>query len=216
MTTMIMTMIIKNKLLALTLGALFILFPCTMKAQHFIGLREGVRISSVSFNPSQRDSSSTQWLNVGLVYRYYNYSWVGFQTGLNYADKGFRLNDTTHRYRILELPLLSQFHYETWHLRFLVNLGVYGSYALSGEMSYEQNGEEQKSGYIFTDRDRRFEYGIHVGGGIGFVFKPVELMFEAGYQYAFSYMIDPKYKGQRTMFTHFNHLMFSVALLVQL
>ncbi len=176
-----------------------------------------MNISGMGFNPTQRDTATTNWLNVGIVYRYYNYKWVGFQSGLNYSQKGFTWNDSTRRYTVLEMPLLSQFHYEVWHLRFMINVGAYMSYALSAEQTvWQPDGSKLTSAYNFTDRDRRFEYGLHAGGGLSVVFDPLELQFEAGYQYALSYMMKPQYTGQPTMFTHFYELMFSVALLVRL
>ena len=196
--------------------SLFIVLPFLGKAQHFIGIKEGIRTSSLLFKPAQNDSSTVHWLNFGLVYKYYNYPWVGLQTGVNYAEKGFVWNDTTRCYKMIEVPLLSQFHYETWHLRFLINVGAYISYALSAEQSYTLAGTTMKEGYIFTDRDRRIEYGLHLGGGIGFMFKPFELQFEAGYQFSYSYMMDAVYKDQPIIYTHFNHWIFSIALLVQL
>jgi len=210
-------MSLKDKLRAIITALLFVAFPVLGKAQHFIGIKESVSISSVIFTPEQRqDSSLVQWLNIGIVYKYYNYPWVGFQTGLNYAEKGFVWNDTTSRYRVIELPLVSQFHYEVWHLRFIVNAGMYASYVLSGERSYEKDGSRVKENYIFTDRDRRFEYGVHLGGGFGVIIKPFELQFEAGYQFAFSYMMDAKYKNEPILYSHFQQWMFSVALLVRL
>ncbi|MDR0294718.1 MAG: PorT family protein [Prevotellaceae bacterium] len=208
---------LKNKLRAITIASLFVVLPFLGKAQHFIGIKEGVNISSVWFNPAQKsDSSIVQWLNVGLVYKYYNLPWVGFQTGLNLSEKGFMWNDTIRRHKVLELPLLSQFHYETWHLRFIINAGMYASYALSGEISYEKNGAMIKEEYVFTTHDRRIEYGMHAGGGIGFIFKPFELQFEAGYQFAFSYVMDPHRTNKSTIYTRFQQWMFSVALLFQL
>jgi len=205
----------KNKLRAITIAILFVALPFLGKAQHFIGIKEGVTISSVSFTPKQRDSSTVQWLNVGIVYKYYNSPWVGFQTGLNYAEKGFVWNDTTRRYKVLELPLLSQFHYEAWHLRFIINAGMYASYALSVDKSYKVDGVVKKDN-SFTERDRRLEYGLHIGGGFGIIFKPFELQFEAGYQFAFSYMMAPHHANEQFIYTHFNHWRFSVALLFQL
>lgn len=196
---------------------LLLFLPQTARSQHYIGIREGYSISGVGFNPAQRDTSTSQWLNMGLVYRYYNSKWVGLQTGINYSEKGFIWNDTTRRYRVLELPLVSQFHAEIWHLRLLANAGAYMSYALSGEKTIRSyDGTVVTSGYEFGERDRRFDYGLHLGAGLGFVFDPFELQFEFAYQYAFSYVMTPQVPGQQTLFTHFHQMIFSAVVLYRL
>jgi hypothetical protein len=195
-------------------GAYFL--PTESNAQHFIGIREGVSTSSVSFNPSRHDSSTFQTLNVGLVYKYYVTTWTGIQLGVNYAEKGFVLEDTTRRYHILEVPFLSQFHAEIWRFRILANVGVYATYHLSAEETYTENEEEMRRTYVFKGRDNRFEYGMHFGGGIGFMLHPFEVQFEVGYQYGLSYMLKPRYATERIMFTHFTQTIFSLAVLFKI
>jgi hypothetical protein len=190
--------------------------PAESNAQHFIGIREGVSTSSVSFNPARRDSSTFQTLNVGLVYKYYITTWTGIQMGVNYAEKGFVLEDTTRRYRILEVPFLSQFHAEIWRFRILANVGVYAAYHLSAEESFMENDEEAHRTYVFKGRDNRYEYGMHFGGGIGFMLHPFEVQFEMGYQYGLSYLLKPRYGKERMMFTHFTQTIFSVAVLLKI
>jgi hypothetical protein len=185
--------------------------PAESSAQHFIGVREGVSTSGVSFNPSRRDSSTFQTLNVGLAYKYYITTWTGVQLGLNYAEKGFVLEDTTRRYRIVEFPFLSQFHAEIWRFRILANVGVYAAYHLGAEDRVMENGEEVLRAYAFKGRDNRFEYGMHFGGGAGFMLHPFEVQFEVGYQYGLSYLLKPRYGTERMMFTHFTQTIFSVA-----
>jgi hypothetical protein len=190
--------------------------PVESAAQHFIGIREGVSTSSVLFNPARRDSSTFQALNVGLVYKYYITTWTGIQMGVNYAEKGYVLEDTTRRYRTLEVPFLSQFHAEIWRFRILANVGVYAAYYLSAEESFKENDKEVQRTYVFKDRDNRFEYGMHFGGGFGIMLHPVEVQFEVGYQYGFSYLLKPRYGGERMMFTHFTQLIFSAAVLFKI
>ncbi|MDR3180817.1 MAG: PorT family protein [Prevotellaceae bacterium] len=186
------------------------------KAQHFIGIKEGVSTSSVLFNPARRDSSTFQTLNVGLVYKWYVTTWTGIQLGVNYAEKGYLLEDTTRRYRTLEIPFLSQFHYEAWRIRILANVGVYMSYFLSAKESFKENEKEVQRAYVFKDRDNRFEYGMHFGGGLGIMLHPLEIQFEVGYQYGLSYLLKPRYGEERMMFTHFTQLIFSAAVLVKI
>jgi hypothetical protein len=190
--------------------------PAESKAQHFIGIREGVSTSSVAFNPARRDSSTFQALNVGLVYKYYITTWTGIQLGVNYAEKGYVLEDTTHRYRTLEIPFLSQFHYEAWRIRILANVGIYASYYLNAEESFKENDKEVLRAYEFKGRDNRFEYGMHFGGGFGIMLHPVEIQFEVGYQYGLSYLLKPRYGEEKMMFTHFTQLIFSAAVLLKL
>jgi hypothetical protein len=196
--------------------SLFYFFSIETKAQHFIGIRGGASSTRVSFNPSQRDSSTFQWMNVGLVYKYYKTEWTGLQVGLNYIEKGFVLNDTTRTYSVLELPLLSQFHYEAWKIRIIANVGAFIAYQLDARESFTENGAEVKRGYDFKSRDNRVEYGMHLGGGLGIMLHPIEVQFEVGYQYSFSYLLKPQVEGQPTMFTHFTQLMFSVGILYKL
>jgi hypothetical protein len=190
--------------------------PVESSAQHFIGIREGVSTSSVSFNPARRDSSTFQALNVGLVYKYYITTWTGIQMGVNYAEKGYVLDDTTRRYRTLEIPFLSQFHAEIWRIRILANVGIYASYYMNATESFKENDEEIRRAYALEGRHNRFEYGMHFGGGFGIMLNPFEIQFEVGYQYGLSYLLKPRYGEERMMFTHFTQLIFSAAVLLKL
>jgi hypothetical protein len=192
------------------------LLPAESAAQHFIGIREGVSTSSVSFNPARRDSSTFQTLNVGLVYKYYVTTWTGIQLGVNYAEKGYMLEDTTRRYRTLEIPFLSQFHAEIWRFRVLANAGIYASYYLNATESFKENDRETRRAYVLEGRHNRFEYGMHFGGGLGVMLHPFEIQFEVGYQYGLSYLLQPRYGEERMMFTHFTQLIFSAAVLLKL
>ena len=190
--------------------------PAESAAQHFIGIREGVSTSRVLFNPIRHDSTTFQALNVGLVYKHYIATWTGLQMGVNYAEKGYVLDDTTRRFRILEVPFLSHFHAEVWRFRILANVGVYASCQLSAEESFKDNDEDVHRGYTFKGRDNRFEYGTHFGGGVAFMLHPLEIQFEAGYQYGLSYLLKPRYANERMMFTHFTQTIFSVAVFVKI
>ena len=176
----------------------------------------GVSTSRVLFNPARRDSATFQALNVGLVYKWYITTWTGVQLGVNYAEKGYVLEDTTCRYRVVEVPFLSQFHYEVWRIRILANVGLYMSYFLNAEESFKENDKEVQRAYVFKGRDNRFEYGMHFGGGFGIMLHPLEIQFEVGYQYGLSYLQKPRYGEESMMFTHFTQLIFSAAVLVKI
>jgi hypothetical protein len=209
-------MSVKNYIQAgLLLGCLYFT-PVKSEAQHFIGIKEGVSTSSVLFNPAQRDSATFQALNVGLVYKYYITTWTGLQLGVNYAEKGYVLEDTTRRYRVVEIPFLSQFHAELWRFRILANAGVYAAYHLSAKEIFKENDKEVQRAYVFKGRDNRFEYGLHFGGGLGVMLHPFEVQFEVGYQYGLSYLLKPRYGEERMMFTHFTQLIISAAVLIKI
>ncbi|MDR3235296.1 MAG: PorT family protein [Prevotellaceae bacterium] len=206
------TLYIKGCLLC---GVLIVATEC--EAQHFVGVREGVSMSSVQFNPSRDDTSTFQTLNVGVVYKYYSRKWVGFQSGLTYAEKGYKLGDTTFRYSVLEFPFLTQFHMEIWKFRLIAHGGLYASYFLELNKHYHiAEGKEEEKKFDFDGRDNRFEYGMHFGGGLALMFDPFEIQFEANYQYGLSYLKKPTYESKSIMFTHFTQMIFSAAVLFKL
>ncbi|MDR2449966.1 MAG: PorT family protein [Prevotellaceae bacterium] len=209
-------MSVKNHIQAGLLLCCLYFTPMKGEAQHFIGVREGVSTSSVLFNPARRDSATFQALNVGLVYKYYITTWTGLQLGVNYAEKGYMLEDTTRRYRVVEIPFLSQFHAELWRFRVLANAGVYAAYHLSAKEIFKENDKEIQRAYVFKGRDNRFEYGLHFGGGLGVMLHPFEVQFEVGYQYGLSYLLKPRYGEERMMFTHFTQLIISAAVLIKI
>jgi hypothetical protein len=207
---------LKNYLKAGLFLCCFYFLPAAGHAQHFFGIREGVSTSRVLFNPVRRDSSTFQTLNLGLVYKYYRTTWSGIELGVNYSEKGYVLDDTTRRFRVLEIPILSQFHYEVWHIRILANMGLYASWQLSAEKSFLRDEKIEKQMYDVEGRDNRFEYGMHFGGGVGYMLDPFEIQFEVGYQYGLSYLKKPRYNNERIMFTHFTQMIFSLAVLVKI
>jgi len=99
-----------------------------VQAQHFIGIKEGISFSGIKSSRPLGQETVKNWTNVGLVYKYYAGQWFGVQAGLNYAGKGYQLNDTVKRYETVELPVVSQFHLEFWKFRLLALFGVYGAY----------------------------------------------------------------------------------------
>ena len=48
----------------------------------------------------------------------------------------------------------------------------------------------------FLDTDRRFDYGIKGGAGIGLIFDPLEIHITAMYKHSFSSLYQPDYYSQ--------------------
>ena len=151
-------------------------------------------------------------VNVGVIYTRYGkmfgyMPYFGFQAGIFYGQNGYKFKidketgdysenvdgATQARYTFIEVPLLAHMHMDVWHLKFIVNAGLFGGY----RMSVQREGKiEDKYRTEFYDYDKRFEYGIKAGVGFGFFFDPVELHFQAMYRYTLGSLYKPDYKSE--------------------
>lgn len=149
-----------------------------------IGVQYGVALSQVMFNPTKKQGMLMNPVNVGVIYTRYGkmfgyMPYFGFQTGIFYGQNGYKFKidketgdysenvdgATQARYTFIEVPLLAHMHMDVWHLKFIVNAGLFGGY----RMSVQREGKiEDKYRTEFYDYDKRFEYGIKAGVGFGF------------------------------------------------
>ena len=177
-----------------------------------IGVQYGVALSQVMFNPTKKQGMLMNPVNVGVIYTRYGkmfgyMPYFGFQTGIFYGQNGYKFKidketgdysenvdgATQARYTFIEVPLLAHMHMDVWHLKFIVNAGLFGGY----RMSVQREGKiEDKYRTEFYDYDKRFEYGIKAGVGFGFFFDPVELHFQAMYRYTLGSLYKPDYKSE--------------------
>ena len=177
-----------------------------------IGVQYGVALSQVMFNPTKKQGMLMNPVNVGVIYTRYGkmfgyMPYFGFQTGIFYGQNGYKFKidketgdysenvdgATQARYAFIEVPLLAHMHMDVWHLKFIVNAGLFGGY----RMSVQREGKiEDKYRTEFYDYDKRFEYGIKAGVGFGFFFDPVELHFQAMYRYTLGSLYKPDYKSE--------------------
>ena len=177
-----------------------------------IGVQYGVTLSQVMFNPTKKQGMLMNPVNVGVIYTRYGkmfgyMPYFGFQTGIFYGQNGYKFKidketgdysenvdgATQARYTFIEVPLLAHMHMDVWHLKFIVNAGLFGGY----RMSVQREGKiEDKYRTEFYDYDKRFEYGIKAGVGFGFFFDPVELHFQAMYRYTLGSLYKPDYKSE--------------------
>ena len=223
---------LKNSLGSFALLAL--LFCCApAHAQHLVGLRGAVNLSGIDFQNNDDQKRITTFKNFSLLYTYYHPMWklfpyFGFQTGIAYSETGFASHDflrehhqelyDTTRYKVLTIPLISQFHVDFWKMRILVNIGAFGGYRLSAKESfYTPAGEHIKRDYLFDCYDIRADYGIIGGGGLAFRIKPFEIHFECNYHYSLAMLYSPrKYSNAYYIYVYPNQLSFSLALHFQL
>lgn len=187
--------------------------------QHLIGFKVGYAISSVSFSQDFDHKSIKTPIHFGIYYTYYHSLWksmpyFGFQTGLEYNEIGYthvsgndqNITEVKNIYRAIELPILSQFRVDFWKMRLMLNIGPYAYYIMSSNL---------EGGIPSTTN--RLGAGIMGGGGIAFIFKPIELHIECNYKYALSHFYDPQiYSTEYWLYTHSNQLAIQVGVFYRL
>ena len=190
-----------------------VVHPARFKNIHMIGVQYGVNWSGVSSTPKLGQSKILTYNNIGIYYTYYHALWdqlfnFGLKFGAKHGYEGY--TSTTEGYgetcEIIEVPLLSQFKIDFSRFRLLVNIGTYGGYRLS---------TDREGG--FDQYDQRYDYGVIGGGGLGVVFNPFELHFEANYKYSFASMYHTnKFSDIYWIYTYPMNLMFSASLHIHL
>lgn len=185
----------------------------TINDYSMIGVQYGVSLSQMMFNPTKKQAMQINPVNIGIVFTKYGkmfgyMPYFGFQTGFFYGKEGYQFKidkktgdysesvdgATKATYTYMEVPLLAHMHMDVWHLKFIVNAGLFGGY----RMSVEREGTLKDSKYLtsFYDYDKRFEYGIKGGVGIGLFFDPVEFHLQAGVRYSLGSLYKPNYNSE--------------------
>ena len=213
-------MTMKNKRLILLIACCCCLGSKAF-AQHFVGVTGGYSINSMMSSLNEDLGNVSSWNNYGLMYKYYGGKWVGIQTGINYLEKGYQRDSTSERrYQILEVPFVTQLHYEFWKLRAIANAGVYASYALSADNTTlypnEPNKKPTTDEYTFSSTDYRFDYGLRFGGGLALMLHPVEIQFEFNYSVGLNFTHKPVNPPNRTVYNQLTQMVFSVGVLIAL
>ena len=178
-----------------------------------IGVQYGVSLSQMRFNPTKRQGMLILPYNFGITYTRYGkmfgyMPYFGFQTGVLFGQDGyvFKKNKETGDYNesvdgatkavysYAEVPLLAHLHIDVWHLKLIVNLGLYAAYRLE----VEREGERLEPQYAntFYDYDRRFDYGAKAGAGIGLILDPIEFHIQATYRASLGSLYRPNYYSE--------------------
>ena len=178
-----------------------------------IGVQYGVSLSQMRFNPTKRQGMLILPYNFGITYTRYGkmfgyMPYFGFQTGVLFGQDGyvFKKNKETGDYNesvdgatkavysYAEVPLLAHLHIDVWHLKLIVNLGLYAAYRLE----VEREGERLDPQYAntFYDYDRRFDYGAKAGAGIGLILDPIEFHIQATYRASLGSLSRPNYYSE--------------------
>ncbi len=178
-----------------------------------VGVQYGVSLNQMMFNPTKKQKMQFNPINVGIVYTKYGkmfgyMPYFGFQTGFFYGKEGYEFKKdketgeytesvdgaTSATYEYIEVPLLAHMHMDVWHLKFIVNGGLFGGY----RMSVERQGALSDDKYLttFYDYDRRFEYGVKAGVGLGLFFDPIEFHITAMARYSLGSLYKPDYNSE--------------------
>ena len=178
-----------------------------------IGVQYGVSLSQMRFNPTKRQGMLILPYNFGITYTRYGkmfgyMPYFGFQTGVLFGQDGyvFKKNKETGDYNesvdgatkavysYAEVPFLAHLHIDVWHLKLIVNLGLYAAYRLE----VEREGERLDPQYAntFYDYDRRFDYGAKAGAGIGLILDPIEFHIQATYRASLGSLYRPNYYSE--------------------
>ena len=178
-----------------------------------IGVQYGVSLSQMRFNPTKRQGMLILPYNFGITYTRYGkmfgyMPYFGFQTGVLFGQDGyvFKKNKETGDYNesvdgatkavysYAEVPLLAHLHIDVWHLKLIVNLGLYAAYRL--EVKREGERLDPQYANTFYDYDRRFDYGAKAGAGIGLILDPIEFHIQATYRASLGSLYRPNYYSE--------------------
>jgi hypothetical protein len=190
-------------------------------AQHYVGVKGSQGFNSVSALPDF-DKRALQTFSPGILYRYEHKKYFAMQVETNYINKGYikeidtisMTPETTYRITAFELPLMTQGFIRLGMFRPYVTGGVYIGYIL--DRSVQVTGEESQK-YVFDEYDKRFEYGITGGGGLGIEIYRFEIQAECRYHYNFSFLRNPSIPNSGgNRYINSTQLMFSVSLLYRL
>lgn len=197
--------------------------PKAINDYMMIGVQYGYSMCRVSWNPQKKQESKFLPVNVGVLFTHYgkmfNYMpYFGYQIGAFYTQEGFVLQQNSNGsvavkdsktkeseavITNIEVPFMAHFHVDFWKLKMMANLGLYAGYRLSIQRGgpyytmsdYETDEFAKTYRNRFTDYERRFDYGIKGGLGVGIVLDPIEIHLGANIKYSMSSLYAPNYNS---------------------
>ena len=199
------------------ISLILILLTVSLYGQHYLGFKGAGGINSVDVMP-KFNTKSLITPNAGLLYRFEHKKFTAIQVELNYVNKGYiqaedtarNITENTQRISSIELPLMAQGLVRLGAFRPYLTGGVVAGYILSRTSQIKGEGEQK---YIFDQYDRRFEYGIAGGAGIGVRITTLELQAEWRYTYNFSFLRDPIITGRNSQSLSATRMEISLSLL---
>ena len=192
----------------------------TINAYSLIGANYGVTFSGVYFNPYTMGADiifnptyfSLMYTHYEKMFNYLPY--FGLTLGFSYSHSGCRFTDdpdtgyprgfidgaTYESMETVEMPAMMQMHVDTYPFKVLIDLGGYVGYRMSVTRSGIWLDEEYEN--KFRDYERRFDYGLIGGAGVGFMFDPVEIHLNILGRWSLQNLYEPDYEN--SVFHPFN------------
>ncbi len=179
-----------------------------------IGVQYGAGLSQVYWNPSQEQEMVFIPTNFGVTYTKYGQMFgmpfFALKAGVFYTQEGYQFKyneeyDYTYTIEgaekaildVVEVPMLFQVHIDSWNFKIMAEVGFYGGYRLGIHRFPGKTGHvSQSKEFSFTDTDRRMDYGIKGGVGMGLIFDPIEVHFNVSYKHSLSSLYEPDHASQ--------------------
>ncbi|MBR4809699.1 MAG: outer membrane beta-barrel protein [Bacteroidales bacterium] len=185
----------------------------TINDYSLIGANYGVTFSGIFFNPYKMGADIIfNPTYISLMYTHYEkmFSYLpyfGVTVGFSYSHSGARFTDdpdtgyprgfidgaTYESMETVEMPAMMQMHIDSYPFKMLVNLGGYVGYRMSVTRSGIWLDEEYQN--KFRDYERRFDYGVMGGAGVGFMFDPIEIHLNVLGRWSLQNLYEPDYEN---------------------
>ena len=178
-----------------------------------IGANYGVTFSGIYFNPYKMGADiifnptyfSLMYTHYEKMFNYLPY--FGLTLGFSYSHSGCRFTDdpdtgyprgyidgaTYESMETVEMPAMMQMHVDTYPFKVLIDLGGYLGYRMSVTRSGPWLDEEYQN--KFRDYERRFDYGLIGGAGLGFMLDPVEIHLNILGRWSLQNLYEPDYEN---------------------
>lgn len=170
-----------------------------------IGVSFGVTSAYMQLNPTTFRQHHTYYPGYGSI-RFTHYEkmfdylpYFGWQIGVEFGHEGYRGRKETDGYykersqrikmQVVEVPFLAMIHYDTRWMKFFGEVGLYGGYRLNIERFGDYVDDNYR--YDWYDSDRRIDYGLQGGLGMGVFLGPLELFVMAQIRYGWSSIFEP-------------------------
>jgi len=181
---------------------LFILLPLFGFSQTYFGIKGGYTFSTVSFLPDNKSVLIPgEPLELGVVVKYYDTKYVGFQGELYYTNRGYKapykeIWNIKRVNKYIELPVFIQFKLNLSLVNLNVQAGPYVAYLLSAKEGYDSTNVWKMNDVKFNIlRDNRFDYGLLGGIGLSHEFSWGVIQADVRVGYGFADLLDYSYAG---------------------